>query len=92
MSLNSNFLITVWISLIVAISLIIFIILVIPPTIIFEIGLLLLIGYVINVITALFLMKIDRKAGHESSRQIFRKNYKKGVLIGALAILILLVI
>ena len=84
-----NFILTVMLSLIGSITLCVYIFFEIPPkNIQWIILFLLLISYCVTVSFTLIFYKFAKPVGFETPKQIFRKQFKKGLVIGIVIFLL----
>ncbi len=86
---RGNFVYTVLVMSVVTTAIIIAIIWKVPPSEVSAIALLVLIGFAINAVAALLLYRFAKPRGYESDKQVFRRQFIRGLIIG-LAIVFLL--
>lgn len=87
--MQNKFLLTNFIMLIGAVGCIVAIIAYFEPNYYFAALLLLLIGFVANMLFALIYYFLTPIKGFETSRDVFRRGYKRGIIFGAIVILAL---
>ena len=90
-SARSNFLVSVLIALIGAMGIAGYILVQIVPTVVSTIALLLLIGFIANVLFALICYKFGKCASFETPRDLFRRKFKTGIFVGVTLIILLLI-
>lgn len=88
---EKNFLVTIFISLVGCLFAIYFIIMKISPNTQWVILLLILIGYSANVIFASIIYLLAKPKQYETDRELFRRCFKKGAVLGVLLVLVLII-